>query len=94
MDKKWTEDKDPAYCLSGKDRFSDAAAPDVVDPHVFKCHLDRMWMAFGKDFSGIYLIHLSDAAGKAEWNEGGWTSKSTDANPYWALAKNVPSKAL
>lgn len=28
--KKWTEDSDPAYCISGRDRFENGA-PDPID---------------------------------------------------------------
>ena len=65
--KKWTEGAEAVYCTYGNERF-DVGAPDVDHVQVFKCHLGRLWLAFGNDFSGIFLIQLNVDTGIASYN--------------------------
>ena len=51
------------------------------------CHAGRLWMTFGNQFSGIFLIQLNSENGKAAFNPERWTTDYYE-NPHWDLAKN------
>lgn len=90
--KKWTEGDKAVYCTNDDDRFN-LGAPDIDHVQVFKCHLGRLWLAFGNDFSGIFLIGLNGDTGLADYNPAEWSS-NTSVNPHWFLAKDIPSAKL